>query len=110
MEIKTFYGNAILTENDLKETEITNKIELDYFKVEMPNETQKEDAPKLYGIEIVKKEYLDDQNFVQEKKCINSISQSESYVTELLDKVKNFKVTPVALQYVVEDFETSIKV
>ena len=94
---KTCYGMTYFDENDLRGTEINHRIELEYYKTnEKTNDNLK------YGIEIVKKEYIDDE-IIFESNNMQNISNSSDKVIEIISTLKKHKVTPVGLNDVLED-------
>ena len=94
---KTCYGMTYFDENDLKETEINHRIELEYYKT---NRVAEDNCK--YGIEIRKKEYKNDAITV-ETNIIENISSSSNKVIEIINTLKRYKVTPVGLNDVLED-------
>ena len=94
---KTCYGMTYFDENDLKETKINHRVELKYYKIDKVAE----DDCK-YGIEIQKKEYINDGIKV-ESNNIENISNSSDKVIEIINTLKKYKVTPVGLNDVLED-------
>ena len=94
---KTCYGMTYFDENDLKETKINHRVELEYYKIDKVAE----DDCK-YGIEIQKKEYINDGIKV-ESNNIENISNSSDKVIEIINTLKKYKVTPVGLNDVLED-------
>lgn len=94
---KTCYGMTYFDENDLKETNINHKIELEYYKT--VNNAQDEFN---YGIEIRKKEYRNN-NFTIESNYVENVSDNSSKVIEIINTLKKHKVTPVGLNDVLED-------
>ncbi len=94
---KTCYGMTYFDEDDLKETTINHRVELEYYKTKKDtNEDFK------YGIEIRKKEYINN-NITIESKNIENISNSSDKVIEIINTLKKYKVTPVGLNDVLED-------
>lgn len=94
---KTCYGMTCFDENDLKETNINHKIELEYYKT-----NEKIDNDLKYGIEIVKKEYINN-NVTLESNNMQNISKSSDKVIEIINTLKKYKVTPIGLNDVLED-------
>lgn len=94
---KTCYGMTYFDENDLKETTINHRVELEYYKTKKDT---KDDFK--YGIEIRKKEYIND-NVTIESNNIENISNSSDKVIEIINTLKKYKVTPVGLNDVLED-------
>ncbi len=94
---KTCYGMAYFDENDLKETKINHRIKLEYYKTDRVSEDECE-----YGIEIQKKEYIND-NIIIESNNMDNISNSSDKVIEIINTLKKYKVTPIGLNDVLED-------
>ena len=93
---RTYYGGAFLGEEDLKETNINHRIELEYYT------TTNKEIKDSYGIEIIKKEYKNNEinTEITSKKHISS---SAKKVIEIIDTLKRNKVTPIGLNDVLED-------
>lgn len=94
---KTCYGMTYFDEKDLKETKINHRIELEYYRTK---ENTKDDFK--YGIEIRKKEYIND-SITEESNNIKNITNSSDKVIEIINTLKQHKVTPVGLNDVLED-------
>ncbi|NLY43173.1 MAG: hypothetical protein GX066_04230 [Clostridiaceae bacterium] len=58
---------------------------------------------KGYGIEIVKKEMTIDDTTIIESMQISNVYCSEKRTQELIDKLAYHTVTPVTLDYILED-------
>ena len=84
-------------ENDLKEAKINHKVELEYYKT---SKVAEDDCK--YGIEIRKKEYINNIITVESNK-IENISESSNKVIEIINTLKRYKVTPIGLNDVLED-------
>ena len=97
IDFKTCYGMTYFDENDLKETQINHRVELEYYRTNKCTEDDFE-----YGIEICKKEYIDD-NITVETNKIENITNSSDKVIEIINTLKKYKVTPVGLNDVLED-------
>lgn len=99
-----YYGATLLDETDLLESNNRNKIELEYYgtkKHSMKKET-------IYGISIVKKEYQENK-IKFEKNTIERISTNENIVKNIIETLKEYKVTPVGLEDVLRDLLKQIK-
>ena len=97
IDFKTCYGMTYFDEHDLKETQINHRVELEYYKT---NKYEENDFK--YGIEICKKEYIDD-NITVETNKVENITNSSDKVIEIINTLKKYKVTPVGLNDVLED-------
>ena len=99
---KAYYGATFLEEEDLKETNINHKIELEYYTTKnYTNENIKEESVN-YGIEIIKKEYKDDK-IDTETNNRQYISNNAEKIIEIIETLKRHKVTPIGLNDVLED-------
>ena len=99
--VKSFYGGTFLSTEELKETNINYKIELQYYKTKL--DLLKEDK-KSYGVGIIKKEYKDVEPNI-EKSRIDGITESHENIEELLKKLYENKVTPIALEEIILDMK-----
>lgn len=97
IDFKTCYGMTYFDENDLKETQINHRVELEYYRT---NKCEEDNFK--YGIEICKKEYRNDDITVETNK-IENITNSSDKVIEIINTLKKYKVTPVGLNDVLED-------
>ena len=71
-EFKTFYGDTCLEGKELLEAKIEHPIELEYYKT-YTNIAEKRNT--IYGVEIVKKEYMENE-VMKESKEINLLTFS----------------------------------
>ena len=94
---KTCYGMTYFDEKDLKDTKINHRVELEYYKTDKC----KEDDFK-YGIEICKKEYINN-DIIIETNNVENITNSSDKVIEIINTLKKYKVTPIGLNDVLED-------
>lgn len=94
---RAFYGTAYLEEDDLKETNINHKIQLEYYTTKEKNSEKEE-----YGIEVIKKEFKTNE-INTEISSRNSITTNSEKVIEIIRTLKKFKVTPIGLNDVLQD-------
>lgn len=99
---RTYYGGTFLGEDDLKESNIKHRIELEYYTTKNYINEVKEDEETSYGIEIIKKEYIDDKIDI-ETGFKKQVSSNAKKVIEIIDTLKKYKVTPIGLNDVLED-------
>lgn len=92
------YGKIQLDEEVLMQNNIYHNINLEYYKTKSNNSEK-------YGIEIVKTEYINNEE-KQENKYIEALTASEEKVENILSKLKNNQVTPVGLEYIIIDMLT----
>ena len=102
MNSKVCYGKTFLESNDLRESNIKNRIELEYYRTKnRKNHFLREDSIS-YGIEIVKKEYQGKKINIEKEK-IDKICDTKNKIDSILNKLQKFKVTPIGLKDVVDD-------
>ena len=99
---RTYYGGTFLEEDDLKESNIKHRIELEYYTTKNYINEVKEDEETSYGIEIIKKEYIDNKIDI-ETGFKKQVSSNAKKVIEIIDTLKKYKVTPIGLNDVLED-------
>lgn len=102
MNSKVYYGNTFLDSKDLKENNLKNRIELEYYRTKKRKNHFLRENTESYGIEIVKKEYQGKKINVEKEK-MDKISDKKSSIDLILNKLKEFKVTPITLKDVVHD-------
>ena len=102
MNSKVYYGNTIIDTKDLNDTNIKNRIELEYYRTKKRKKYFTRENTEIYGIEIVKKEYSGKKVNIEKEK-IDRISNKESSINSILNKLKQFKVTPITLKDVIDD-------
>lgn len=95
--MRKFYADVILNKDELKESD-SNRIELEYYK--LAKNIKKDE--KLFGIEIVKTEYLDDKK-LKESENIYNVTSNEGVIDNLLSILKENQVTPICLNDVVSE-------
>lgn len=94
---RTYYGEAYLEKEDLEEANIEHKVKLEYYTI---RETK--DKKDTYGIEIIKREYKAN-GIDTEATSRNTISNNKQKVIEIINTLKDYKVTPIGLNDVLED-------
>lgn len=96
----TYYGATLLREDNTAETR-SKKIKLEYYSMEKQMST-KEEETTLYGITIVKKEY-NNKDIKFERKTVEKVSSNKNIVMKIIRLLKDYKVTPIELEEVLED-------
>lgn len=99
--MKKFYAGIVLNKDELAESN-SNHIELEYYKIAKMNKDSITKKSNLYGIEIVKKEYLGKKK-LKEKNNIYNLTNDETVIDNILDILTTNKVTPITLNDVVEE-------
>lgn len=96
--MKTFYGDTYINEEELRKIGINYPIKLEYYK------TYKEDTTEntVYGIEVVKRSYLDGNTNI-EKKIIKNVNDDDHIINKILKILKENEVTPISAQEVIDD-------
>ena len=102
MSSKVYCGNTFLDNGDLKENNLKNRIELEYYRTKKRKNYFLREDTETYGIEIVKKEYQGKKVNIEKEK-VDEISDKKTTIDLILNKLKEFKVTPITLKDVVHD-------
>lgn len=102
MSSKVYCGNAFLDKRDLRENNIKNRIELEYYRTKKRKHHFLREDSETYGIEIVKKEYQGKKINIEKEK-IDRVSDKKTTIDLILNKLREFKVTPITLKDVVHD-------
>ena len=104
MNSKVYYGKTSLDAKDLKDNNINNRIELEYYRTKKRKNCFLREDTESYGIEIVKKEYQGKRINIEKEK-VDRISNKKFIIDSILNKLQQFKVTPITLKDVVEDMK-----
>ena len=91
--LKKLYGKAVIDSSDSEEIQKEDKIELEYYQIK--NE-------RSYGIEIVKKQ-IENNIMNIEEKTVGHICNEEQDNNKLLEILMLNKVTPVAVDDIIQD-------
>ena len=102
MSSKVYCGNTFLDMGDLKENNLKNRIELEYYRTKKRKNYFLREDTETYGIEIVKKEYQGKKVNIEKEK-VDKISNKKATIDSILKKLREFKVTPITLKDVVHD-------
>ena len=106
MNSKIFYGKTFLETNDIRGTNVKNRIELEYYRIKKKKHHLLKENTETYGIEVVKKEY--NGHIINiEKEKVDKISNKKANIDSILNILKEFQVTPIALKDVIEDMTHS---
>lgn len=97
---KSFYGKTYLDYNDSNELEYGYRIDISYYKTTYSEELG---VNKQYGIEIIKKEWNQNEMLNTESIEIKSITGEEEKADMILEIFKENKVTPVIANDVIDD-------
>lgn len=100
--LKKFYGRTVIDDSDSEELPKDHKIELEYYQI------KSEESNKPYGIEIVKRKVENDIMNIEEK-AVYHICNEEEDNNKLLEVLMSNKVTPVAVDDIIQDL-SKIKV
>ncbi len=96
--MKKFYGDTYINKKDLQEIGINYPIKLEYYKTYKDNTIEN----AIYGIEIVKKSYLDGDTNI-EKRSIKDVNNDDGIINKILKILKENQVTPISAQEVIDD-------
>ena len=99
---RSFYGGILLDEEKLKQNNIYHNIEVEYYKITNDKNTLFNGKTKIYGIEVIMKEHLNN-NIITENEKIESLTKNEQIVEKVLGKLKENQVTPTTFKDIIED-------
>ncbi len=99
---KNFCGEVILKNEDLSECCNKYPIELNYYKTCTKKSNIIKEEYEVYGIEIIKKEYMGNRIHT-ESMCVNNITKNEKTLDKVVKILKDNTVTPVTLNDVIND-------
>lgn len=99
---KTCYGITNLETNEFSKENINHRIELEYYRIRKIKRNIFGKATRKYGIEILKREYMNNKLNVESNKIID-ITKNKDRIVEIINTLKKYKVTPISLNDVVED-------
>lgn len=74
---------------------------LEYYKIEKTSNDKIEESSVTYGVEIIKKNYKN--NEISDISYANDITNSEDEIINLLKLLSKNNVTPISLEYILED-------
>ncbi len=99
---KTCYGMTYIENAEIPNGNLNHRIELEYYRIKKPRFNLLGKPNKKYGIEIQKREYKNNK-FKVETNSVNHITKSKEKVINIINTLKEYKVTPVGLNDVLED-------
>lgn len=100
--MRYFFGCTFMSREELENIGVKYPIKLDYYKTKTNEEDIKNQKDIKYGIEVIKTSYIDEQVEI-EKRTIPEIIKDETKIEQVLNKLKQNKVTPVSAEYIIED-------
>ena len=101
--VRTYYGGNYIDDKDLEESDVRNRIELEYYTTKTYGNKLNEEV-EMYGIEIVKKEYKDEGINIEFRNRGN-ICNNLDKINTIVDTLKRCKVTPIGLDDVIDDID-----
>lgn len=99
---KTCYGMTCIENIEIPNGNTNHRIELEYYKIKKPKFNLLHKSNKKYGIEIQKREYKNN-NFNLEINSVDEVTKSRHKVIEIIKTLKEYKVTPIGLNDVLDD-------
>ena len=99
---KVFWGDAVLEIEDSNERGEKYPIELEYYKIRSNRTNLVEEEYEVYGIEIIKKEYIGDKVNI-ESECVENITKNENTLNKVMKILRDNTVTPITLNDVISD-------
>lgn len=98
--MKSLYGEISLNQTELLGSNI-DKMKLEYYKMDNKSNILKEEET-TYGVEIVKREYVGNEEKVEAKKAL--LCDNEKEIDDIIEILKSNKVTPIELEDIVNDY------
>ncbi len=95
--MKTFFDGVFVSNKTLEEAGVQYPIKLEYYKTII-----EENVETLFGIEIVKTEFIDG-NVNIETKIVTNVTDDEIKQNIILGILKNNEVTPIGLDDVLKE-------
>ena len=96
--MKSFYDKICLDDIKLKHEGKEYPIQLEYYQTI----TKDENANTKYGVSIVKTEFIN-KNVKVETSKYDNLTDDLVKINEILSTLRDNEVTPVSLEYVIED-------
>lgn len=96
--MKKFFGGTFIESELLRKEGIYHPIKLEYYKII----NEKKDNTFRYGLEVIKTDYYDNTVKV-EKEELEEITNDETTIKDILNLLKENKVTPVGTQDVLKE-------
>ena len=100
--MKNFYGSIFISRDKLEEAGINYPIKVEYYKI-TEEEKRKTTTEAIYGVQIIKTEYRNKIGVEQNK--LEHITNNESEINNILEKLKRNEVTPIGLEEVIIELE-----
>ena len=102
VKLKNFYGSIFISRDKLEEAGINYPIKVEYYKI-TEEEKRKTTNEAIYGVQIIKTEYRNKIGVEQNK--LEHITNNESEINNILEKLKRNEVTPIGLEEVIIELE-----
>ena len=99
---RTYYGGILLDEEKLVKNNIYRNIEVEYYKISREQRTLFQGKRRIFGLEVVMREYANNDMKVEEKRIL-SLTKNEKIIEKILEKLKEHTVTPTTLNDVITD-------
>ena len=100
--MKNFFGSIFINRDKLLEAGINYPIKVEYYKI-TDEERTKQKNHLVYGVQIIKTEYRNEQICV-ENKTLYDVANDEEKVDDFLNLLKENEVTPITVDYILEDW------
>ena len=100
--MKYFFGCTFMNREELQKIGVRYPIKLEYYKTQTNEEDVRSVNDIKYGIEVIKTSYIEEKVNV-EKTCIPEIIKDEAKVEDMLNILKENKVTPISVEDIIED-------
>ena len=101
--MKSFYGGFFMKKEDLSEAGIYHPIKLEYYCTWEKRGGPNKEYFSKYGIEVIKTEYLENKVNIETTE-VKAITEEEKEIKDILKLLKEYQVTPITVEDVIEDF------
>ena len=100
--MKYFFGCTFMNREELQNIGVRYPIKLEYYKTQTNEEDVKNVNDIKYGIEVIKTSYIEEKVNI-ERTYIPEIIKDEAKIENILNILKEHKVTPISVEDIVED-------
>ena len=107
MGARDYYGCATLEKEELLEleTDIDHQISVEYYRTEQIKYNKFNMARKMYGIEVIKKDYSNKQVPYIERHVSQFLTKDIEKAENILNLLKINKVMPVHVDEIIQDLK-----
>ena len=108
---KTYFGCAVIDDEDSEESIVKYPLQLEYYRTENNIQSKSGLAKKekmVYGVEVIKKDYSNKEAPYVEKYESEYIAKNMEEADKLIKILRDYKVTPVHVDDIISDLKQII--